>query len=376
MQIKVHQLRWYRRLTPVLSLGQVFFVASMICAAYTATALIRKIDKKYMFGGIKMKKALKVISSILLTIALLTTVTACSVKADSKLVRIGIVQIVEHPSLNTIRESFIEQLASKGFKEGQNIEIDYQNAQGEQTNLNTICQKFVADKCGLIVAIATPSAQAAGNMTSDIPVLFSACTDPVGSGLVASLENPGKNVTGTSDAVSAEKIMELAKRITPDIKKIGALYNSGETNSVSVINNLKEYAVIEGTVTNSSEVQQVTQSLAGQVDAIFSPIDNTIASAMPVVAQVTETTKTPVYVGADSMVKDGGLATYGINYTILGQETGNMAIEILNGRKPGDLPVKTMKDMDIYVNTATAEAIGITIPADVLSEAAEVFGNQ
>lgn len=327
-----------------------------------------------------MKKGLKVVSAILLTVALLITVTACSGIGGSKVVRIGIVQIVEHPSLNTIREAFIEQLASKGFKAGENIEIDYQNAQGEQANLNTICQKFIADKCDLIVAIATPSAQAAANMTSDIPVLFSACTDPVGSGLVANLENPGKNVTGTSDAVSAEKIMELAKRITPDIKKIGALYNSGETNSISVINNLKEYAskngmeVIEGTVTNSSEVQQVTQSLVGQVDAIFSPIDNTIASAMPVVAQTAESTKTPVYVGADSMVKDGGLATYGINYISLGQETGNMAAEILNGKNPGDMPVRTISDVEIYVNAATAEAIGVTIPADVLSEAAEVFG--
>jgi len=166
----------------------------------------------------------------------------------------------------------------------------------------------------------------------------------------------------------------------PKKKKIGALYNSSETNSISVINNLKEYAakngmeVIEGTVTNSSEVQQVTQSLASQADAIFSPIDNTIASAMPVVAQVTESTKTPMYVGADSMVKDGGLATYGINYTILGQETGNMAVEILNGKNPGDIPVKTMTDMDIYVNAATAEAIGVTIPEAILSEAAEVFG--
>jgi putative ABC transport system substrate-binding protein len=290
------------------------------------------------------------------------------------------VQIVEHPSLNTIREAFVKQLADKGFKEGENITIDYQNAQGDQTNLKTICQKFVSDKSDLIVAIATPSAQAAAGETSDIPVLFSACTDPLGSGLVASLEKPGKNVTGTSDAVSAEKIMELAKRITPDIKTIGALYNSSETNSISVINNLKEYAakngmtVVEGTVTNSSEVQQVAQSLAGKVDAIFSPIDNTIASAMPVVAQVAESAKKPVYVGADSMVKDGGLATYGINYTILGQETANMAVEILDGKNPGEISVKTMTDMDIYVNKDTANAIGITIPDDVLKEAAQVFG--
>lgn len=309
-----------------------------------------------------------------------STANTAAPAADQKAIKIGIVQIVEHPSLNTIREAFIEQLASKGYKDGENIKIDYQNAQGDQTNLNTIVQKFVADKSDLIVAIATPSAQAAANVTSDIPVLFSACTDPVGSGLVTSLDKPGKNVTGTSDAVSAEKIMELAKRITPNIKKIGALYNSSETNSISVINNLKEYAktsgmeVIEGTVTNSSEVQQVTQSLAGQVDAIFSPIDNTIAAAMPVVAQVANSAKIPVYVGADSMVKDGGLATYGINYTILGQETANMAVDIITGKNPGDMPVKTMKDMDIYVNKDTAKAIGVTVPDDVLKEAKQVFG--
>lgn len=327
-----------------------------------------------------MKKLFKVVTAILITAALLLSAAACSLTGGKDVIKIGIVQIVEHPSLDTIRLAFIEELASRGFKDGENIRIYYQNAQNEQTNLNTICQKFIADKSDLIVAIATPSALAAAAMTSDIPVLFSACTDPVGSGLVSSLENPGGNVTGTSDAVSAEMIMDLAKRITPDIKTIGALYNSGEPNSISVVNNLKEYAaknnmqVIEGTVTNSSEVQQVTQSLADQADAIFSPIDNTIASAMPVVAQVAESAKKPVYVGADSMVKDGGLATYGINYTILGQETADMAAEILNGKKPGEIPVRTMTEMNIYVNKATAEAIGVKIPEDVLSEASEVFG--
>lgn len=295
--------------------------------------------------------------------------------------KIGIVQIVEHPSLDTIRESTISQLADLDFKNGENITIDYQNAQGDQTNLKTICQKFVSSKYDLIIAIATPSAQAAASETQDIPILFSACTDPLATGLVTDMNKPGKNVTGTSDAVSVDKIMELAKRITPNIKKIGALYNSSETNSVSVINTLKDYAskngltVIDGTVTNSSDVQQVTQSLVGKVDAIFSPTDNTIASAMPVVAQVADNAKKPVYVGADSMVKDGGLATYGINYTILGQETGKMAADILNGKNPGDMPVKLMTDMDIYVNKDTAKAIGITLPEDVLNEAKQVFGN-
>jgi putative ABC transport system substrate-binding protein len=356
-----------------------------------------------------MKKAFRIIPVVLTVFALLLTMAACGNKnlsssegsstavstagssetstaaegtTSSKVLKIGIVQIVEHPSLNTIREAFIAKLAESGYKDGENIKIDYQNAQGDQNNLKTICQKFVSDKSDLIVAIATPSAQAAAGETSDIPILFAACTDPVGSGLVSTIEAPGKNVTGTSDAVSAEKIMELAKRITPNIKKIGALYNSGETNSISVVNNLKEYAkkngmqVIEGTVTNSSEVQQVTQSLAGKVDAIFSPIDNTIASAMPVVAQVADAAKKPVYVGADSMVKDGGLATYGVNYTVLGQETANMAVEILKGKNPGEMPVKMMTDMNIYVNKDTAKAIGITIPEDVIKEAKQIFENK
>ena len=334
-----------------------------------------------------MKKSLVLMVSLL--VLLLLSVTGCSSsqkddaatdKENTKQLKIGIVQIVEHPSLDTIREACVAQLAKDGFKDGENIIIDYQNAQNDQTNLKTICQKFANNKYDMIIAIATPSAQAAVGETSDIPIVFSACTDPVGSGLVTNLEKPGKNVTGTSDAVSAEKIMELAKRITPNIKTIGALYSSSETNSISVVKNLKEYAqkngmtVVEATITNSSEAQQAASSLAGKVDAMFSPIDNTVASAMPIVAQVANKAKIPFYVGADSMVKDGGLATYGINYTVLGQETANMAAEILNGKKPGDIAVKTMTDMDIYINQVTADAIGVKIPDDVQKEAAQVFG--
>lgn len=353
-----------------------------------------------------MKRVFQIIAALMVIFVLALSLTACgtskTVKLESssdssstnsssgngggnsggdngKVIEIGIVQIVEHPSLNTIREAFIAHLAENGYVDGKNIRIDYQNAQNEQTNLNTICQKFKSDKKDLVVAIATPSAMAAAGVLTDIPVLFSACTDPVGSGLVTSLEKPGGNVTGTSDAVSASKIMELAKRITPGIKTIGALYNSSESNSIAVINELKEYAaengmeVIEGTVTNTSEVQQVTQSLASKVDAIFSPIDNTIAAAMPIVSQVAENAKVPVYVGADSMVADGGLATYGINYIELGKETADMAIEILNGGNPGEMPVRTISEVEIYVNKKTADAIGITLPEDVLSEAAQVF---
>ncbi|MGE5454595.1 MAG: ABC transporter substrate binding protein [Methylocystaceae bacterium] len=332
-----------------------------------------------------MKRQLRVMVALSLVMVMALTVMGCSKQKPAAnqakdQVTIGIVQIVEHPSLNTIRESLVNELAAEGYKDGENIKIDYQNAQGDQTNLKTICQKFANNKYDLIVAIATPSAQAAIGETKTIPVVFSACTDPLGSGLVTSLEKPGANVTGTSDAVSAEKIMQLAERITPGIKTVGALYNTSETNSVSVINDLKTYAagkgikVIDATVTNSSEVQQAVSSLAGKVDAVFSPIDNTVASAMPVVTQVANRAKLPVYVGADSMVKDGGLATFGINYSILGQETAKMVVEILKGAKPGDIAVKTMTDMDIYLNQATAKAIGITIPQAVEKEAHQVFG--
>ncbi len=307
------------------------------------------------------------------------TAATTSASTAAALKKIGIVQIVEHPSLDTIRTSIISELAANGYVEGKNISIDYQNAQNEPSNLKTITQKFVGGNYDLIIAIATPSAQAAAGQTEKIPVIFSACTDPLATGLVADVNKPGKNVTGTSDMVSAEKIMELAKKLTPNIKTVGALYNAGEANSVSVINSLKDYAskngmtVVEATVTNSSEVQQATASLAGKVDAIFSPIDNTVASAMPIVAETANKAKIPVYVGADSMVKDGGLATYGINYTVLGKETAKMVIDVLNGKNPGDMPVKLMTDMDVYINAATAKAIGVTIPDDIKKDAT-IFG--
>ncbi len=221
-----------------------------------------------------MKKSLVVLVS--LSILLLLSVSGCTSgqnqkstdTSDSKKLKIGIVQIVEHPSLNTIRESCVAQLAKNGFKDGENVSIDYQNAQGDQTNLKTICQKFANNKYDLIIAIATPSAQAAIGETKEIPIVFSACTDPLGSGLVSSMEKPGQNVTGTSDAVSAEKIMQLALRITPDIKTIGALYTSSETNSISVVNNLKDYAKKNGYDGRGSYRDQLFGSPAG--DQLFS----------------------------------------------------------------------------------------------------------
>lgn len=290
-------------------------------------------------------------------------------------VKIGLVQMVEHPSLDTIRENIVSQLEEEGYKDGDTAVIDYQNAQNEQANLKTICQKFVSDKCDVIIAITTPAAQAAFGETKDIPIIFSAVTDPVAAELVEDFDAPGGNITGTSDLVSADKIMDLALKITPDIKTIGALYNSSEVNSVSVIDDLKAYAkkhglkVQEAAVTNSSEIQQAAQSLTGKCDAVFSPIDNTVASAMSVASDVFIKAKVPFYVGADSMVTDGGLATYGINYESLGAETAKMAAKALKGEDTATMPVQVMDDMQTYINQKTADDLNIKIPEDVLKDA-------
>lgn len=324
----------------------------------------------------KMKRVAMLLA---LVMALTGLLAGCGSGGDGEsgdsTIKIGLVQLVEHPSLDTIRESIISQLEEEGYIDGDNVTIDYQNAQNEQANLKTICQNFVADESDIIIAISTPAAQAAYGETKDIPIIFSAVTDPVAAGLVEDFDAPGGNITGTSDLVSADRIMELALQITPDIKTIGALYNSSEVNSASVIDDLKAYAkknglkVEEAAVTNSSEIQQAAQSLAGKCDAVFSPIDNTVASAMSVASKVFTDAKIPFYVGADSMVADGGLATYGINYESLGAETAKMAAEVLGSADPASMPVRVMDDMQAYVNQNTADAIGITIPEDVLKDA-------
>lgn len=320
------------------------------------------------------KKSMAILLVIVMAAAMLLAGCGGNQSKDDVL-KVGLVQLVEHPSLDTIRENIIGQLEKEGFKDGDNITIDYQNAQNEMNNLKTICQGFVSEECDVIIAITTPAAQAAYGETKDIPIVFSAVTDPVAAELVQDLEQPGGNITGTSDLVSASKIMDLAKEITPEMKTIGALYNSSEVNSVSVIKDLKAYAkknnlkVEEAAVTNANEVQQAAQSLTGKCDAVFSPIDNTVASAMTVASDVMKKAKIPFYVGADSMVKDGGLATNGINYELLGAETGKMAAKVLQGEDPATMPVKIMDEMQIYINQATADAIGIKIPANILKEA-------
>ncbi len=297
--------------------------------------------------------------------------------AEQKKFKIGVVQLVEHPALDAAYKGFVDGLKEAGYVDGQNIALDYQNAQGEQANCQTIATKLVNDKSDLILAIATPAAQAVANATKDIPILVTAVTDPADAKLVKSNTAPGGNVSGTSDLTPVDDQIKLIKQLLPDAKKIGLLYCSSESNSKFQIEIAKKSAAalgletVEATVSNSNEIQQVTQSLVGKVQAIYAPTDNMIAAGMTTVSMVTQQAKIPVVVGESGMVDKGGIATYGINYYDLGLITAKQAVKILkDGAKPADMPIEYSKDNALTLNKDVAAKIGITIPQELLDKAA------
>ncbi len=296
--------------------------------------------------------------------------------SSQKQIKIGVIQLVEHPALDAAYKGFVDGLKKEGYEDGKNIKISYENAQGEQANCQTIANKLVNEKSDLILAIATPAAQAVANTTKDIPILVTAVTDPASSKLVASNEAPGGNVTGTSDLTPVDEQIKLLKQILPNAKKVGLLYCSSEANSKFQIDIAKKSITaqgmesVEATVSNSNEIQQVTQSLAGKVDAIYIPTDNMLAAGMATVSMVTQPAKIPVIVGESGMIKNGGLATYGINYYDLGLLTAKQAVKILkDGAKPATMPIEYSKNCDLTLSTDVAAKIGITFPQELLDKA-------
>lgn len=313
-----------------------------------------------------MKKVLAMILSLGLVLS------GCS-SNPKKLTVVSVAQLVSHPSLNLIRDNFKKEMKKKGYVDGENIIINYADASGQVANLNSIINQFEDQQSDVIVAIATSTAQMAARVSKNIPVVFSAVSDPVGAQLVSDLDHPGGNITGTSDEVQVDQILELAKQLTPGMKTVGFLYNASETNSVSNLQKAKKYCeengltLIEGTGKDITELQTSASVLAQKVDVILSPNDNTVASSMQSLSKTATDAGIPYYVGADSMVEDGGLATVGIDYAQLGKETADMVIEILNGKKAGDIPVKIYKkDLFVYVNEKTLESLGISLPESVL----------
>jgi putative ABC transport system substrate-binding protein len=287
-------------------------------------------------------------------------------------------QYAEHPALDKAYEGFVAALKEAGYKDGDNITIDYQNAQGDTANCETIASKLVNDKNDLIYTIATPSAQAVANKTTDIPVVISAVTDPASSGLVDSNEKPGGNVTGTSDLTPINQQIDLLTQLLPDTKKVAVMYCSAEDNSIYQANlakdKLKEVGLeyVEATVTDSSTIQQVAESLVGKVDAIYIPTDNLLAEYMSSVTMVANENNLPTIVGEAGMVNNGGLATYGIDYYNLGYLAGQQAVKVLKDKaNPADMPIEylSIEECELVINSDVAKQLNITIPTELLDTA-------
>ena len=327
----------------------------------------------------QLKKILALTVAALLALMLLAGCSSSAPEAgkDQKVYKIGILQQLEHPALDSSREGFIDGLAAAGYIDGENITIDYQNAQGGQDNCVTIANKFVNDKCDMILAIATNAAQAVAGVTDSIPVLITAVTDPAASQIVESNDAPGGNVTGTSDLTPCAEQIKLLKRILPDAKKVAMLYCSSESNSKVQIDLAKKAAdeigleYVDATVSTANDIQQVVESLAGKVDAIYAPTDNVIANGMPTVTAVATPLGLPVICGEEGMLQNGGLATYGINYYNLGLLTATQAVDIFeNGADPATRPIQYLSDCTLALNEEAAAALGITFSQDLLDEAA------
>ena len=318
-----------------------------------------------------MKVVRKLLAPLLVVGILLTSLISLhQLKADKKkdVFRIGISQFITHQSLDATREGFVDELAKQGYVEGENIEIDFQNAQGEQRNLKTISQQL-AESSDVVLAIATPSAQSLANTTQTTPVIFSAVTDPVSAKLVESREHPGGNVTGTSDqssdAISTQ--INLIKKVLPKAKSIGILYTQSEPNSVVQKDEAKRlleergFTVVEKTILDSNNVKAAAESLMTEVDMVFVPTDNIISSTMETVKQVSIKHKVPVFGGSTEMIAVGGLYNYGTNYEELGRQTARMLIRVLKGEKPENIAVELPEKLELHTNQEMAAALGIDI---------------
>lgn len=329
-----------------------------------------------------MKKYFVIVLSLLLTISLLlsgcssASTPAGNSGSKEKVYKVGLIQLVEHPSLDYVREGILDAIKANGFEEGKNIEIDYQNAQNDQSNMDNIAKKFVGDKVDLIISITTPATQIVAANTTDIPIVFSAVTDPVAAKIVESLEKPGTNISGVSDLNPFEAQFEMLQKVVPDAKKIGIVYNTSEVNSQVQVDKAKEfgakfgYEVITAPIINSSEVLQAAQTLAGKkIDAFYVITDNTVATSINSLSKVAIDNKIPTIVAEDSQVEGGCLISIGIDYKIHGYQAGEMAVRVLKGANPAETPVEFQKDLIVVINSETQKALGLTLPEEYTKNA-------
>ncbi len=291
---------------------------------------------------------------------------------------VSITAIVEHPALDDVRKGVIDELAEQGFNDGENLTLNFQSAQGNTATAGQIAKQFVADEADVIVAIGTPSAQSVAAATSNIPLVFSAVTDPIEAKLVSKLDGSGTNVTGSSDALPYEPQIELMRQIIPSLKNVGYVYSPGEVNSTITLKNLKEKLapmginVLEAPAARSNDIAMAARSLEGKVDMIYTSTDNNVVSAYEALYQVAKESKIPLIASDTSSVERGAIAALGVDYYSLGRETGKIVARILNGEKAGDIAVYTPQMLNLYVSPKNAQEQGITLPQAVIDKAKEV----
>ena len=291
----------------------------------------------------------------------------------NKVVKVGILQFVTHDALDQIEKGIEDGLKEAGYK-GDKVKITLLNAEGDQSKIQTMSKQLVNDKNDVVIGIATPAAQGLAAATKDIPVIMGAISDPVGAKLVKDLKHPEGNVTGTSNQVPIRQTVELVKSLTPNAKTIGILYASSEDNSKSQVESFKKYAekdglnVVEYAVPSTNEINTTMSVMTGKVDAIWTPQDNTIASAFSTVISSANQAKIPVYTTVDTMVKEGGLASVAQSQYELGNATARSAVKVLKGKKVKDVPVDVIDDGTPTLNLKVAQDLNITIPDDVLKQ--------
>ena len=334
--------------------------------------------------NMKNKRVLGMIGALLAVILVAVVYPMLTNKKDAnktdgtKKVKVGVLQLVSHPSLDEIYKGIQDGLAEEGYDKDK-IEIEFLNAEGDQNKVATMSKQLVQNNNDVLIGIATPSAQGLASATKDKPIVMGAITDPVGANLVKDLKKPGGNITGVSDHNPTEQQLKLIKELTPNVKTIGVLYSTSEDNSKTQVEEFTKlaekagYKVVPYSVPSTNEIASTVSVMTGKVDAIWVPIDNTIASAFSTVVEANKTAKKPIFPSATAMVEAGGLGSVVVDQHDLGVATGKMAAKILKGQKPGDTPVEIFTDGKSVINKKVAEELGITIPESVLKEAGQVI---
>jgi len=288
---------------------------------------------------------------------------------------VAVTAIVEHPALDAVRDGVKEELKAAGFEDGKGFKFGYQSAQGNPGTAAQIARKYVGDRPDVVVAIATPSAQAMVAATKDIPVVYAAVTDPVAARLVKSWSASGTNVTGVSDLSPLARHMELIKKVVPGAKRLGVVYSPGEANSVAIIDALKKAApaagltLVEAAAARTTDVPTAAQSLVGKADVIYAPTDNNVMSAFEGIVKVAQQAKLPVIAADTGAVPRGAVAALGLNYHDLGRQTGKVVVRILKGEKPGAIASQVSESFELHVNPAAAEKQGVKLPDDLVKAA-------